>query len=567
MRRHFGLIALAILLMSLEGGMVGALSYMIKPVFDEVLVDANTSAIGWIAGAVMGVFVIRALSGFAHKAIMTWVGQNIVARLQRDLVAHMLTLDSPFFQRNSPGTLIEMVRGDTSAASSIWGGVVAVIVRDTVSLISLLVVALSIDWKLTLIAVIGAPLLILPLGLLQRLVRQTSRNARRAAARLSTRLDEIFHGTDTIKLAGTEEREADRYRHEVRAFVAAQVRAAMGRSAIPAVMDVVAGIGFMGVFLYGGRQIMSGELTVGSFMSFFAAMALIFEPLRRLGGVSGAWQASLASFERVYTAFSERPSITSPAQPRKLDVPPEEADIVLDKVEFDYGDHPVLRSASFTAKAGQTTALVGASGAGKSTIFRLLTRLADPTSGRITIGGTPVDTLSLEDLRGLFSVVTQEALMFDETIRDNVLMGADASEEEIERAVEAAHVTDFLPRLSDGLFTPAGPRGSALSGGQRQRVAIARALLRDRPILLLDEATSALDAQSEAIVQAALERLSEGRTTLVIAHRLATIRNADRIVVMDQGRVLDQGTHDELLERGGVYADLYRLQFAGSGEA
>jgi ABC-type multidrug transport system fused ATPase/permease subunit len=220
----------------------------------------------------------------------------------------------------------------------------------------------------------------------------------------------------------------------------------------------------------------------------------------------------------------------------------------------------VLRGASFTAKAGRTTALVGASGAGKSTVFRVITRLIEPQSGRATVGGVNVAALGLQELRGLFSVVTQDAQLFDESLRDNVVLARDAAR--LDQVLEAAHVADFLPNLAQGVDTKAGPRGSALSGGQRQRVAIARALLRDTPILLLDEATSALDAQSEAVVQAALEKLSHGRTTLVIAHRLATIRNADQIVVMDQGRVVDTGTHEDLLARGGLYADLYRLQFS-----
>jgi ATP-binding cassette, subfamily B, bacterial MsbA len=230
-------------------------------------------------------------------------------------------------------------------------------------------------------------------------------------------------------------------------------------------------------------------------------------------------------------------------------------------VHMAYGDLGVLHGVSFTAPAGKTTALVGASGAGKSTIFSLLTRLADAQSGTVTINGVPSTAFDLTTLRGLFSVVTQDALLFDESLRDNILLGQDVTDSHLSRVLQAAHVTDFLSALPGGLDSPAGPRGSNLSGGQRQRVAIARALLRDTPVLLLDEATSALDTKSESIVQTALEQLSQGRTTLVIAHRLSTVRNADKIVVLDKGRVADQGTHDELLARGGLYADLYNMQF------
>ena len=295
-------------------------------------------------------------------------------------------------------------------------------------------------------------------------------------------------------------------------------------------------------------------------MAFFTAMALAFEPLRRLGTLSGQMQTAAASIDRIGSILGEEPRITSPAAP--LAAPTGAPEIRLEAVGLAYDDLPVLKGASFIAEAGKTTALVGASGAGKSTVFNVLTRLVDPQGGSVTIGGTEVAAMTLAGLRGLISVVAQDAALFDETLRDNILLGrTGVSPEHLDKVLTAAHVSDFLDRLPEGLDSPAGPRGSNLSGGQRQRVAIARALLRDTPILLLDEATSALDTKSEAIVQEALDRLSEGRTTLVIAHRLSTVRNADKIVVMDQGQVVDQGTHDELLKRGGLYAELYRLQF------
>ena len=320
------------------------------------------------------------------------------------------------------------------------------------------------------------------------------------------------------------------------------------------------GIGFLGVLYFGGREIIAGEKTVGEFMSFFTAMALMFEPLRRLGMISGLWQAVAAALDRLYGLYDTKASITSPA--RAADVPVSHQ-IAFNDVHLAYDDTPVLRGCSFTAEPGQTTALVGASGAGKSTIFNALTRLVDPSTGDITLGGTRVNELSLSDLRAQFSVVTQDALLFDESLRDNILLGMeDPGEDRLNAALKDAHVAEFLPKLPKGIDSQAGPRGSALSGGQRQRVAIARALLRDAPVLLLDEATSALDAESEAVVQEALDRLSRGRTTLVIAHRLSTIRAADKIVVMDRGRVVEEGSHSDLLAKSGVYAGLHALQFS-----
>ncbi|GHE88777.1 ABC transporter ATP-binding protein [Aliiroseovarius zhejiangensis] len=556
----------AVFLMLLEGLALGGLSYMIKPMFDVAFSSGSTSSIVGVALAVAGIFITRAIAAFGHRVLMVHVGQRVAAKLQSDMVAHMLTLDSNFFRDNSPGTLIERVRGDAQAIATIWEVVLAAVARDVVSLLALLGVALSIDWLWVVVAVAAAPILTIPMGILQKRVRRTTTDSRSSAAQISTRLDEIFHGINSIKLSGTERHEQGRVDREIDAFARTHLQSQANQGGIVAMVDIIAAVGFFGVLVYGGMQINSGAKTVGEFMSFFTAMALVFDPLRNLGKVSGAWQAALASLARIRGVFDERPSILSPATPAALPMPARKARIELKDVRFSYGDTPVLRGASFTADAGKTTALVGASGAGKSTVFNLLTRLADAKSGKVMVGGMDVTRLPLDQLRALFSVVSQEALLFDETLRDNILMGrTDVDEKTLKHALDVAHVSDFLPQMEHGLDTQAGPRGSNLSGGQRQRVAIARAVLRNAPFLLLDEATSALDAKSEKLVQKALDELSKDRTTLVIAHRLATVREADKIVVMDQGQVVDQGTHDELLARGGIYAQLYKLQFQDEG--
>ena len=565
LRPHRLLLLAALLLMSVEGSMMGALSYLVQPMFDHVFTGGTPNAVFWVAGAVSGVFILRALSGLGQRVLMSIAGERFVAAMQTDLLRHMMTLDQSFHQTHSPGALIERVRGDSGALKSVWTSVIAAVGRDVVSLITLIGVALSVDWRWTLIAIAGAPLLVWPIMLLQKVVRRTSRHARESAASISTRLDEIFHGMATIQLTGSEAREAARFKHGVDSFVGAQIRSEAGSAGIPAMMDIVAAIGFAGVLTYGGLQIIHGEKTVGEFMSFFTAMALIFEPLRRLGAVSGAWQVALSSLERVRGLFDITPTIVTPAHPLPT---PTVMRIDMNDVRFGYGRDLVLNGLNFTAEAGQTTALVGPSGAGKSTVFYLFARLADPQSGAITIGGTDLRQIDLVALRGLFSIVSQDTALFDETIRDNILLGRqNVSEARLREVMDAAHVSEFVSSLPQGLDTPAGPRGSGLSGGQRQRVAIARAILRNAPILLLDEATSALDAHSEALVQEALTRLSQGRTTLVIAHRLATVRDADKIVVMQQGLVVDQGRHEDLIARSGVYADLYNLQFRPAEQA
>jgi len=563
-RRHIWWIAAAGLLMSVEGAMLGLLSYMVGPMFDQVFVNADRQAVYWVGAAIFGIFLARSLSGFGQRVIMAAVGQWASAAIQSDLVRHMMRLDSVFFQDNAPGALIERVRGDTLALQVAWSGVFTSLGRDTISLLALLGVAISIDWVWTLVAIAGVPLLVIPVAILQRMIHKATRNARAAAALISTRLDEVFHGINPIKLNNLEDQQDKRFTGTVQSFVKAQIKSEAGQAGVPALMDIVAGIGFLGVLIYGGFQIIEGQKTIGEFMSFFTAMALIFEPLRRLGNISGLWQAALASLERLYAIFEAKPGILSPKNPVPAPENAANGDIVLSDVVFAYGEQPVLDGLSFTAKAGETTALVGASGAGKSTVFNVLSRLVEPSSGEVSIAGINVNEMRLNDLRAQFSVVTQDAALFDESLRDNIMLGRpDADEVALKRASDTAFVSDFANNLAQGFETAAGPRGSNLSGGQRQRVAIARAVLRNAPILLLDEPTSALDAQSEAAVQKALDALSKGRTTLVIAHRLATILHADKIVVMEKGRVVDEGTHEQLLKRGGLYAGLYQLQFAG----
>ncbi len=562
-RKHLWWIIAASVLMSIEGAMLGMLSYIVGPMFDEVFVAGQKSAVFWVGALALGIFVARALSGFGQRVIMSAVGQWATTAMQSDIVRHMMRLDSVFFQDNAPGALIERVRGDTLSIQVAWTAVFTSLGRDTVSLITLLAVAVSIDWVWTLVAIAGVPVFVIPVNYLQRLILRATRHAREAAALISTRLDEIFHGINPIKLNNLEDQQDKRFAQTIGTYVRAQIKSEAGQAGVPAMMDMVAGLGFLGVLTYGGFQIIDGQKTIGEFMSFFTAMALLFQPLRSLGNTSGRWQAAQASMERLYAIFQERPSILSPVSPVSLSKDIGRGDVVLSDVSFAYGDLPVLDGLSLTAKAGQTTALVGASGAGKSTVFSVLARLVEPSSGQVTVGGVDIDQMELGALRRLFSVVTQDAALFDESLRDNIVLSRpDAGDEAMHQAADAAFVSDFVAKLPEGFDTPAGPRGSNLSGGQRQRVAIARALLRDAPILLLDEPTSALDAKSEKAVQKALDALSEGRTTLVIAHRLATILHADKIIVMDKGHVVDEGTHAELLERGGLYASLYHLQFS-----
>lgn len=560
LRPHLGGMLLALLLMTIEGSALGGLSYLLKPLFDTVFTAGGQTAMYTVGLAILGLFAVRALTVVLSRTLIASISQKVAAAMQASLLRHILTLDTSFFQSNPPGTLIERVQGDTAAVQGIWTVLLTGIGRDLLGLITLFAVAISIDPRWTLAAMIGAPLLILPASMLQRYVRRKSNLLREQAGLRATRLDEIFHGIQAVKLNRMEDYQTDRFRTVLKTIRRAEVRSVFGRSLMPGMIDLVTGIGFFAVLMMAGSEIAAGHRTTGDFMSFFTAMSLTFQPLRRLGEMSGTWQIAAASLDRIYGLLD-----TQPAQPRpnvSLALPgPGAPEIRFEAVSFAHSDQPVLRGLSFTAAAGKTTALVGASGAGKSTVFHLLTGLLEPASGAIFIGGIAASGLALRDQRKLFATVTQDSALFDETLGENITLGRTVDAAALARALQAAHVADFLPALAQRLNTPVGPRGSALSGGQRQRVAIARAMVQDAPVLLLDEATSALDAQSEAIVAEALAVGAVGRTTLVIAHRLATVRAADKIVVMDHGRVAEEGTHDQLLARGGIYAGLYKLQF------
>ncbi|MDZ4096072.1 MAG: ABC transporter ATP-binding protein, partial [Paracoccaceae bacterium] len=494
--------AVAVVFMMIEGATLASLSWLIKPLFDDVFNGGSEAALIWVGLGILGLFVTRAITLLVSKSTLTMISQKSSTAMQIDLLRHILTLDSRFFQENPPGALMERVQGDTIAVQGVWSAVITGVARDLVALSALFFVAIRIapDW--TLAALIGLPLLVLPALLVQRYIRRKTAQMRAQASLRATRLDEIFHGIQAIKLNRMEDYQTDRFRRIVGTIVRAEVRMVMGRTTIPALIDVITGIGFFTVLMLAGQEITEDARSTGDFMAFFTAMVLTFQPLRRLGDMTGVWQIAAASLERIYRLFD-----MAPATPRvtTFACPASGApEIRLEDVYFSYGKLPVLQGASFIAEAGKVTALVGASGAGKSTIFNLLTGMAEPTSGRILLGDVDSAAMALSDLRAQFAVVSQDAALFDETIRENVTLGQEVAEHKLREALDSAHVSDFVADLPLGVDTPAGPRGSGLSGGQRQRIAIARALLRDAPILLLDEATSALDAQSESLVAEAL---------------------------------------------------------------
>ena len=559
-REHFALLFIALIFMSIEGSMLGLLSYSIKFLFDNVLVSKDTSSILIVAVVIFSIFSIRAIAGFVHRLLTVNVCQKIIKVIQDRMVAHLLNMDVGFHQKNSPGTLMDRVRADSKALSESVGEAFMTVGRDGFSLISLLAVVFFIDWKWSLIAFLGIPFLVLPILLLQGLVRSRAGENRDYESKANVRLDEIFHGITDIKLNRAEGRERNKFFDILQLTHKVRLRLEAGMAGIPAMIDVIAAIGFLAVMVFGAIDITSGSKTIGEFMSFFTAMALIFEPLRRLSNVSGNIQVAMASLERVFKIFEEKSSIVFPtlsSVEKKFD----KIGIEFDSVHFSYEDKKVLENITFGIEEGTSNAIVGYSGSGKTTLFNLITRLIDPSSGLIKLNGINIKDFCLNDLRSLISVVRQDGMVFDETILENIRFGKPtASDGEIREAAKMAYVDEFTNELKDGLNTVVGPRGSTLSGGQRQRISIARAFLRASPLLLLDEPTSALDSKSEELIQKSLSNLAKHSTTITIAHRLSTIVDSDKVLVLDNGKIVGQGKHSKLLLENSLYSNLFKSQ-------
>ena len=559
-REHFALLFTALIFMSIEGSMLGLLSYSIKFLFDNVLVSKDTSSILIVAVVIFSIFSIRAIAGFVHRLLTVNVCQKIIKVIQDRMVAHLLNMDVGFHQKNSPGILMDRVRADSKALSESVGEAFMTVGRDGFSLISLLAVVFFIDWKWSLIAFLGIPFLVLPILLLQGLVRSRAGENRDYESKANVRLDEIFHGITDIKLNRAEGRERNKFFDILQLTHKVRLRLEAGMAGIPAMIDVIAAIGFLAVMVFGAIDITSGSKTIGEFMSFFTAMALIFEPLRRLSNVSGNIQVAMASLERVFKIFEEKSSIvfsTLSSVEKKFD----KIGIEFDSVHFSYEDKKVLENITFGIEEGTSNAIVGYSGSGKTTLFNLITRLIDPSSGLIKLNGINIKDFCLNDLRSLISVVRQDGMVFDETILENIRFGKPtATDGEIREAAKMAYVDEFTNDLKYGLNTVVGPRGSTLSGGQRQRISIARAFLRASPLLLLDEPTSALDSKSEELIQKSLSNLAKHSTTITIAHRLSTIVDSDKVLVLDNGKIVGQGKHSKLLLENSLYSNLFKSQ-------
>jgi ATP-binding cassette subfamily B protein len=550
---------------------LAAMTTLVIPVAARRMIDFGFSPEGivminsYFGVMILVVAVLAGASAARHYLVMT-IGERIVADLRRDVFAHLISLSPAFFDTARSGELMSRLTADTTQIKSTVGASVSVALRNLMLFIGATAMMVITSPRLSLFVLLAIPLIVIPLVAFGRWVRRLSRGAQRTLAEATAYAAELVGSIRTVQ-AYTNERLAEaRFGGEVEQAYAAARDTTKARAVLTAIIIFIVFSSVVGILWIGSRDVLAGSMTPGRLGQFVLFAAIAAAALGQLSEVWGEVSAASGAAERLFEILRVESSIAAPASPRAMPAPAR-GDIMLDRVSFAYPSRPdalAVDGVSLSVRAGEKVAIVGPSGAGKSTLFHLLLRFYDPLSGTISFDGVPIRDADPRDVRSRIALVPQDSVAFAATARENIRFGRpDATETEVERAAEQAHATEFIRRLPGGFEAQLGERGVTLSGGQRQRIAIARAILRDAPLLLLDEATSSLDAESETLVQTALEELMRHRTTLVIAHRLATVLSCDRIMVMDQGRIVEQGTHASLVAANGLYARLARLQFEG----
>jgi ATP-binding cassette, subfamily B, bacterial MsbA len=559
LRRYVGdLSALAPILAAVAAIGVGYAFIMRETV--NRLQAGDTGVIMWAPLAIMGATLARALAIWGQAVLSQGLGHKMLRDLQGAMFSKLVRADFARSARENSGQMISRLTNDINVIAEGLIRSVQVLARDALTLIGALASMFWFDWAVSLLVIAIFVFAGPPLAAIAKRARAQTESAQLLMGRLTALLSETFSSPRFVKTYGLEENEEARARAAFEERRRVNMKIVYNRARVDPLMEIIGGVALAAVLYVAGARIVGGAMSIGDLLGMIVAVGAASPAARSLGTFNTVFNEGVAALGRVYRLLDEKEQVTDRPDARPLAT--REGRIAFEKVAFAYGDDNAITDVSFAVSPGETVALVGASGAGKSTIFNLIPRLYDATAGRVTIDGVDVRDLTLASLRGAIALVSQDTTLFDDTIRANIAFGRPgASFDEVEAAARAAAAHDFILAQPQGYETRVGERGAALSGGERQRIALARAFLRDAPILLLDEATSALDAQSEARVQEALARLSEGRTTLVIAHRLATVRAADRILVMDAGRIVESGTHDALMAKGGGYAALARLQF------
>ena len=557
---HLPKFILAMLCMLVVGGLTSALAFLVKPVLDDIFMKKNAVMLKWIPIAVVAIYMLKGLCTYVQTILMNFIGQRVVADIRNRLYQVIQTQSMSFFTKNQTGILMSRITNDVNSMQGAVSEAVTSLLKDSFTLICLMFVIFYRDWQLALVAMVIFPVTIYPIATFGRKIRKLATRTQVTMGSLTTLLQETISGARIVKAFGREDYESSRFSRENENLLKLTLKSVTISAVSSPFMEFLGGVGIAAIIFYGGYQVIQGVSTPGTFFSFLAALILLYEPIKRLTNVNNTIQQGIAGAQRVFSIIDAVPEIRN--KPEAIPLPAISKAIDIRNVTFRYEDTPVLKQINLTVRAGEAVAFVGMSGGGKTTLVNLIPRFYDVSEGQILIDGRDIRDVTMESLRAQIGIVTQQTILFNDTVRNNIIYGdIEKTEADVIRAARAANAHHFIMNLPEGYDTVIGEQGTKLSGGERQRISIARALLKDAPILVLDEATSSLDTEAEIEVQEALENLMKGRTTLVIAHRLSTIRNADRIVVLVNGEIVEEGTHETLLDKKGEYFRLYQMQF------
>lgn len=563
---YWKLLVISAICSSIVGAMDGAIAYLVEPVLKKVFAGKDTFIFMLVPLGIIILFIVRGLTRFTYDMTIKLAGQKAIQDIRNSLYSSTMLQDMAFFNRKATGELMSHMTNDIAQMQEGIGQVVSGLFRDLISASSLLGVIFYRNWQLAIISFVVIPATAYPAQLIGKKIKNASGRSLNVMGGLTSILQETFSGVKVIKAFGLQERTIERFRAVNLEFFNQIRRYIKYESLAMPVSEAIISIGVAGVIYFGGSQVMSGRMTPSEFFSFIAAMVMVFTPIKKLQSSYNLLQRSAGAAERVFHILDEHRDIVN--SPGAIEIGRSAGLVEFRNVSFSYGGETVLSNISLSASSNQMVALVGPSGGGKTTLVSLLPRFYDVQEGGIFIDGRDIRDISLKSLVSQIALVDQETTLFHDTIANNIRYGKpNASDQEVQEAAQAAFAHDFITQLPDGYNTSIGDRGLRLSGGQRQRICIARALLKNAPILILDEATSALDTESEQMVQKALDNLMANRTTFVIAHRLSTVLHADRIIVLEAGRIVESGTHEDLLTNSGLYSRLHSLQFSDKDTA